>query len=225
MREAGLAKEKADLCVDEIQVRSLAKKTIRTVPMHMNVCLLQNKLWRHRIYLWLCHFIMTCLDHLSPGAGSTLPLCRHHSKNPRSSGEDGVYFRFRDGTVRLETTAFRNESGLSVTALDPEEFISNWAFEASPNEFLGSPLGRRSYRRQLIVFCTATISTHSFIQGGYRTNLQSPEIQWNRGIRHSVCIHESINLPVSMTWVPRTCGTFAHKLTSPALLQRAHDMT
>jgi len=59
MREAGLAKEKADLCVDEIQVR-----------------------------------------------------------------EDGVYFRFRDGTVRLETTAFRNESGLSLTALDPEEFIS-----------------------------------------------------------------------------------------------------
>lgn len=116
-----------------------------------------------------------------------------YSKNHRSSGEDGVYFRFRDGTVRLETTAFRNESGLSLTALDPEEFISNWAFEASPNEFL------RSHRRQVIVFCTATISTHTFIQGGYRTNLQAPEIQWNRGIRHSVCIHESIHLPLSMT--------------------------
>lgn len=37
MREAGLAKEKADLCVDEIQVRSLAKKTIRTE------CLLATK--------------------------------------------------------------------------------------------------------------------------------------------------------------------------------------
>lgn len=59
MREAGKAREKADLCVDEIQVR-----------------------------------------------------------------EDGVYFRLRSGTVRLETTAFRNESGLSLTALDPEEFIS-----------------------------------------------------------------------------------------------------
>lgn len=31
MREAGLAKEKADLCVDEIQVRSLATKMIRTL--------------------------------------------------------------------------------------------------------------------------------------------------------------------------------------------------
>jgi len=43
-----------------------------------------------------------------------------------NQGEDGVYFRLRSGTVRLETTAFRNESGLSLTALDPEEFISRW---------------------------------------------------------------------------------------------------
>jgi len=58
MREAGTAKDKADLCVDEIQVR-----------------------------------------------------------------QDGVYFRLKSGQMRFETTAFRTEA-LSLTALDPEEFIS-----------------------------------------------------------------------------------------------------
>ena len=58
MREAGRAKDKADLCVDEIQVR-----------------------------------------------------------------QDGVYFRLKSGQMRFETTAFRTEA-LSLTTLDPEEFIS-----------------------------------------------------------------------------------------------------
>lgn len=35
---------------------------------------------------------------------------------------DGVYVQLRSGTVRKETSAFRNES-LELTALDPEEFI------------------------------------------------------------------------------------------------------
>lgn len=81
-----------------------------------------NKLWRHRIHSIL--FCVFCL--LVPGSRiNPPPMQTSFEQNPRSSGEDGVYFRLRSGTVRLETTAFRNESGLSLTALDPEEFISN----------------------------------------------------------------------------------------------------
>ena len=117
MREAGLAKEKADLCVDEIQVRSLATKMIRTL----------SYIYYHHYYhilslLWLLIIVIVimmiiiiytytheCLLQTSsggiafivyffvysvclcPGAGSTLPLCRHRSNKTHEAQEKMVF--------------------------------------------------------------------------------------------------------------------------------------